>query len=126
MERYAKFRPLTETSRDNLQDSFRLMGEALIDANERTRIHFRLIDGGKRADWTLDTIAKGAKVQDKRVGRAKLEIVSRIDTWSDIAHGKLSPLEAFVTGRLRARGDLEMAKRMLRHLCEPEGRFEIC
>jgi len=39
-----------------------------------------------------------------------VEIITRAETWWEIAEARLSPLEAFVTGRLRVRGNLERAK----------------
>ena len=126
MQRFASFRPLIRTSRDDLRESFQQMGQILLEAKERTRIHFRLLDAGKRVAWTLDVGAGKPTVQDKHVGKAKLEIVTRTGTWGDIAQGKLSPLEAFVEGKLRVRGDIAMAKRLLKHLCESDGVIEIC
>jgi putative sterol carrier protein len=126
MQRFASFRPLIRTSRDDLRESFQQMGQILLEAKERTRIHFRLLDSGKPIAWTLEVGSNKPTVQAKHVGKPKLEIVTRTETWSNIAQGKLSPLEAFVGGKLRVRGDITMAKRLLKHLCEPDGVIEIC
>jgi putative sterol carrier protein len=126
VERFASFRPLIRTSRDDLRDSFQQMGQALADAKEQTRIHFRLVDSRKREAWTLDIGPGKSRVQDKHVGKPKLEIITRTETWGDIAQGKLSPVEAFFKGKMRVRGDITMAKRLLRHLCEPNGAVDIC
>jgi putative sterol carrier protein len=41
-----------------------------------------------------------------------VEIITEAETWWEIAERRLSPLEAFVTGRLRVRGNIERAKRV--------------
>jgi putative sterol carrier protein len=46
------------------------------------------------------------------VERPDVEIITRAETWWEIADGRLSPLEAFVKGRLRVRGKIELAKRI--------------
>jgi putative sterol carrier protein len=126
MERFASFRPLIRTSRDDLRESFQQMGQALAEAKQQTRIHFRLLDADKREAWTLDIGPGKTTVRDKHIGKPKIEIIIRTEAWTEIAQGKLSPIEAFLKGRLRVRGDISMAKRLLRHLCEPDGVIDIC
>jgi putative sterol carrier protein len=46
-------------------------------------------------------------------------VVVRHETWRQIAQGKLSPFEAFITGRLLVGGDIELAKRLVQHLSDP-------
>jgi putative sterol carrier protein len=46
-------------------------------------------------------------------------VVGRHETWLQIAQGKLSPFEAFITGRLLVGGDTELAKRLVQHLSDP-------
>ena len=41
------------------------------------------------------------------------------DTWLQIAQGKLNPFDAFISGKLRVGGDVELAKRLVQHLSDP-------
>ena len=50
------------------------------------------------------------------VGRADLEILTTADVWASIAAGRVSPLAAFGTGKLRVRGDIGLARQMARRL----------
>jgi putative sterol carrier protein len=126
MKSFATFRPLIRSNRENVRTSLEQVARSLSTTGEQTRIHFRLLNSGKREAWTVHVGGKKADVQDRHTGKPKVEVVTRVETWNEIALGKLSPLEAFVTGRLRVRGDVEMTKRMLRHLCEPNGVIDIC
>ena len=52
--------------------------------------------------------------------------MTRSETWQEIACGKLSPIEAFVSGKLRVRGDTELGKRLVKELTEDDGVVDIC
>jgi putative sterol carrier protein len=125
MQRFATFRPLTQRLRSEIGETLRGMSASLRQTRERGRIHFRILDATGRTDWTLE-LGKASKVVERAVGKPKLEVVTRADTWHLIAAGELSPLEAFITGKLRLRGDVEMAKRIVRHLAISEGEIDIC
>jgi putative sterol carrier protein len=126
MKRYATFKPLTGRSHDDIGGSLRRMASALSKARERGRIHLRLAGATGESVWTVALGAKAPKVTAKAEGRPTVEIVTREETWARIADGVLSPLEAFVTGKLRLRGDAALAKRLVRTLSGNEGETEIC
>jgi putative sterol carrier protein len=126
MKRYATLRPLARRSRADVGDALRAMAAALAKTEERGRVHLRLVTDGKVEAWTIELGAKGGKVSESATGKPALEIVTRAETWAKIADGELSPLEAFLTGKLRVRGDAHMGKRIVRHLSGGEGEVEIC
>lgn len=50
------------------------------------------------------------------VGRADLEILTTADVWAAVVAGRVSPLAAFGTGKLRVRGDIGLARQLARRL----------
>jgi putative sterol carrier protein len=57
---------------------------------------------------------------------AELEILSKPECWWKILSGQLSPVEAFLTHRLRVRGNVEVAKKILLEIGEPKGIVDPC
>jgi putative sterol carrier protein len=56
-----------------------------------------------------------------------VEIITTPETWWEIATGKLAPHDAFLTGRMRVRGDTSMAQNGLKQAAaSPEGRTHFC
>lgn len=138
MNRFALLKPLAERRRDDAGDALRNLARQLADTSERGRIRLRLVGRTEDESQTWDVelaprrgakVAKGARAgkASRRAGKAPdLEIVTRAETWDGIAEGSLSPLEAFLCGKLRLRGDSELAKRIVRHLAADDGEVDIC
>jgi putative sterol carrier protein len=55
-----------------------------------------------------------------------MEVVTSEATWRRLANGSYSPVQAFLDGALRVRGDVALGKRVLRHLGEPGGTVDVC
>jgi hypothetical protein len=64
----------------------------------------------------LGVTTQGCSVIADDVGRADLEILTTPEVWTAIAAGRMSPLAAFGTGKLRVRGDIGLARQMARRL----------
>jgi len=116
MDEYVMLQRLTEPRRSELATTFHRVGEILAKAALRkpAQLHFSIVDNesGEPLVWSV-AVAKGtSKVVQKRTERADVEIITTRDTWWQIADGRLSPLDAFVKGLLRVRGDLNLAKRV--------------
>ncbi|MEU5877661.1 SCP2 sterol-binding domain-containing protein [Spirillospora sp. NPDC047279] len=56
-----------------------------------------------------------------RVSRPDVEVVIAPETFWKMAEGAYSPVAALQDGRLRLRGDMTLAKRLLRFLAGPGG-----
>jgi hypothetical protein len=78
-----------------------------------TRIELRLLDREQQH-------AAG------KSGDQRLRVITRSDVWHEIAAGRLSPYEAFASGRLRFRGTSDQALQILRALRAPGGRLAHC
>jgi putative sterol carrier protein len=131
-------RPLAERRREDAGDALLSLARQLADTPERGRVQLRLVGRSESESetWDVELAPKGAKAAKRtKAGKTSrraggklpdLEIVTRAETWDCIADGSLSPLEAFLGGRLRLRGDAELAKRIVRHLAADDGEVDIC
>jgi putative sterol carrier protein len=102
--------------RPELATTFQRVAEILSHTtNGRSlKLQFSILDKDSEepTPWSVAITKDGGTVAQQAVERPDVEIITRADTWWGIAEGRLSPLEAFVTGRLRVRGNIERAKRV--------------
>lgn len=135
MKRFATLKPLAQRRPDDAGESLRALVRLLSSTPERGRIQLRLVGPSESQTWSVELGSKGVKAAKgakparsarRKDGAPDVEIVTRAQTWDDIAEGALSPLEAFVTGKLRLRGDAELAKRIVRELAADDGEVDIC
>jgi putative sterol carrier protein len=126
VKRFATLKPLTRRHREDVGDALREMASLASKSAERGRIQLRLVRGEQSSVWTIELGGRAGKVTERASGKPNLELVTRDETWAQIAEGALSPLEAFLTGNLRIRGDAELGKRLVRHLAGDDGETEVC
>jgi putative sterol carrier protein len=102
------------------------MAGQLGDSGEQADVQFRILDGDERRYYCLSIDCCGCQASSDRAEDPALEIVTRAETWWQIVGGDLSPLDAFIQGKLRVRGDVDLGKRLLRQLAGSEGKVDIC
>ena len=126
MEKYATVRCLTGRKKGDVGETFERMAVLLKNSAEKGRVQFRILDKERHHYWNLRLHAKGCSVRPAKVNKPDLEIVTTVETWRQMAGGKLSPLIAFVSGKMRVRGDEKLGKRLLKELASSEGKTDIC
>lgn len=124
-KQYATLRPLTKAGVTDLGKGFQRMLGSLKKSEDRGRIQFRIVDR-KPEHWVLDLYPGRSTVRRAEVRDPDFELVTRKETWDAIASGTLSPAEAFLHGKMRIRGDVQLGKRVFERLAAPGGDFEIC
>lgn len=100
----------------DLATTFERMAAAVGKGARAALIRFAIRDGRTTRVWSLVMTADGCKVSEAKYARSDLEILTDAATWSSIAGGELSPLEAFGRGKLRVRGDIALARHVARKL----------
>ena len=126
MESFVKLKNLTESHEVGLGNTFEAMAKSLQDSGEKGSIQFRILRDDEHLYWCIELGSKANKVKTIKVEQPTLEIVTRADTWWQIAKSSLSPLDAFLQGKMRIRGDVDLGKRLLRRLALSEGKLDIC
>lgn len=100
----------------NPAEAFDRMAKKLAGTRRAGVIQFRLTRGRRTKCWGLALSPKESRVIDAEVESPALELITDEKTWAAIAGGQLAPLEAFAGGKLRVRGDLELARSMVRRI----------
>jgi SCP-2 sterol transfer family len=101
-------RPFPDTVRGKRSDfgaSFKRIAETVAKGRRAGTIQFTIQDGRSTRRWCLTITPDGSNVSESRMEKPDLEILTDAESWAEVA-----PLEAFGRGRLRVRGDIELAR----------------
>jgi len=119
---FARLRPFASSQKGDAAASFNGLSRALRDYGALVRIHVRIVTGDageKVTHWDVEGGTSRATARRGRPKKADVHVVMRPETWTQIASGQLAPYEALLSGKLRVGGDLELAKRITKHLSDP-------
>lgn len=92
------------------------LGELFGATSAPLSMALQITDGEQARPLFLDAGPEGTRVTDRPARKLDLEIILSAETWQELATGAVSPLEAFAGGRMRVRGDITVAQRVLRKL----------
>ena len=131
MTQFATFRNFAKDMRkdspDDLIPAFKQIAKALTDSGQKGTVQVRVVGekGPRRACFKITP--KLCELQMEEVEKPDIELIARNETARSILEGSLSPLEAFLQGKMRFRGDVALGKRLLRIVASsPDARFDIC
>jgi putative sterol carrier protein len=130
LDRLAKLKPFAPKgpagppSDAALRRSIASLGQALQGSGEAASIHLRLVAGHRELARTVVVSSGRAEVLSDSPARPSLEVALSKDDWWAIARGETSPAAVFLMGRMRVRGDCELARRLCRHLASSTGSVE--
>ncbi len=122
---FAKLKNLVEPGEKDLGKAFTRLSETLRSSGELAEVQFDIVRGRTTHRWTVSLEPKAAAAAERASRRPDLRLLLRQETWQRIAEGELSPLDAFLSGELRIRGDTELAKRLLKR-AGGAGETDIC
>jgi putative sterol carrier protein len=100
-----------EVSSSDIAASMEAGARLLKRGKDVGRLEVRLI--GKRGSnsYTFDVLGGECRMSKGSPAESDFEVVVSEETWVEIANGDLSPVDAYLTGRMELSGDLEFAKR---------------
>jgi hypothetical protein len=99
-----------------LSRSFERIADSVGATKAQGLIRVSIREGDGLRSWWLELSPDGCRVVEARRESPTLELLTQADVWSQVASGELTPLEAFVMGKLRVRGDLRIARIFVRKL----------
>ncbi len=114
------FPDLLGTSSD-IRGSFERIAESLSGTPASRTIQFSIAYADESRTWCVANSPDGCHVTEAAVEQPDLEILTDDETWTQLAKGQLSPIEAFGLGRMRVRGDIKIARRLAKRLTHLEG-----
>lgn len=110
------FPMLFEENRKSLDESFKKMA-ALIGIFPRpVSIQFEIHKKQRTTHWCLELSSKNTELSKERQEKPNLEIITSEESYQRIAMGESSLFEAYLTGDLRVRGDIELARLIARRI----------
>lgn len=116
---FAPLQPLLAGHQEDPEEGFQKLAHALRDYESPVRIHVRLLHDDRVEHWEVQGGSAAPAARRHEPKKADVLLVVRRETWVQIAQGRLSPFDAFFTGRLRVGGNVEAAKRLTQHLSDP-------
>ena len=116
---FAPLRRFLEEQKQDPEESFQKMAQALKDYEAPVRIHIRLLNDEQVEHWEVEGGSARAAARRKEPKKADVVVILRRETWVEIAQGRLSPFDALFSGNMRVGGDIEEAKRIAQHLSDP-------
>lgn len=113
-----RFSRLVEPGDADLGVTVERFGEAIGRSKTRARLHVGVMEskGDAMRSWSLELGPDGCSVSAGRPERPDLEVLVGEQTWRQLTEGQVSPLEAFGRGRLRIRGDIRLAAKLVSQL----------
>lgn len=103
------------TSKD-IDTSFIKAAALLKGMAEHARFQIKLIDSRTTANWCLTLTEEICTVSRTHIDRPEIEIITHEDTYWRLATGDLSPVEAFLAGKMEVIGDCKLLFRIYQKL----------
>ncbi len=121
---YMRLRSLIESPEDALGGAFTRIASEL--PGDSGSVQFRVVGDGDDDEPRFWSASAGAAARAAATEEPALEIVAKAETYRRMVDGSYSPLEAFLDGRMRVRGDIELGKQLLKRLGQPGGITDVC
>jgi hypothetical protein len=122
---FVKLKPLLGATAREIEASFDALTGALQGAAFSGMIRVTLIGDLEEQRVTI-SVEDGNAQRVAEAGVPDIEIITAPETWLSIAAGALAPLDAFISGRMRVRGDYRRARSVMLHLADGPGRTDFC
>jgi putative sterol carrier protein len=103
-------------NQEDLAAGFKRMAKLLGKWRRPALIQFTIGQGRGARQWALVLTPERCTVTEEAADRPDLEVLTSREVWSQVASGELPPLYAFGQGKMRVRGDLEIARLLARRL----------
>jgi putative sterol carrier protein len=108
--------PLGGAEGGDLEASFSRLADLIGAPEAPLSIVIHVADESELQSRAIHAAASGCKVTDVVPESPDVELILDAHTWRAIASGELSLVEAFARGRMRVRGDIDDARRLVQQL----------
>jgi putative sterol carrier protein len=101
----------SEASASDFDESMQAGAKLLGRGKDVGRLQVRLLGERGSRYYTFEVLGGECRVTKARSDDVDFELVVSSETWVELANGDLSPVDAYLAGRLELTGDVEFAKR---------------
>ena len=126
---FAALKDLTAGAEKGIEDTFKRLGQLLAPSGLRATLQVCLLHGptGQSPSYFKLVLTAGkATISSTPAKKPDVELIMTPETWLQIAAGKAPPHQAFLSGRMRVRGNTDLAQRMLTYVAAGPGRTHLC
>jgi putative sterol carrier protein len=126
---FAVIKDLTGSGRKDVPKTFERLAELLGASGIRGSLQVQVLEdeaGEKKSYVNVKLGAGQQKTSTRALSKPGVELITRPETWMAIASGRLAPIEAFLQGNMRIRGNTSLALKMLKHVAGSPGRTYLC
>jgi putative sterol carrier protein len=100
-----------EASPADVRTSVESAAQLLKKGHDLGTLELRLLGGQADRSFTFSVLPGDCQVKETGTESPSVRVVLTDATWAEIASGDLSPVDAYLSGRLEVAGDLGFAKR---------------
>ena len=125
---FAMIKDLTAGGRNDTAGTFKSLSELLAASHLRGTLQVWLVpDKHTQAScFRVNFAARKSTLSTTAVKKPSVELVMKPEVWAQIAAGRLAPIDAFMDGLMRIRGDVTLAQKMMKHSAGSPGRTHFC
>lgn len=111
----------------DLEPSIQALGETLAKGRSVRvgRAGVSIYEGEQASHYCLDLIEGECRISKQPPEDARFSISVAKETWAEIASGEISPMDAFLMGRMAISGDISFARRLYATLAAKPGRTDV-
>jgi putative sterol carrier protein len=115
---FAKLKKIAKPGQPDLKPTLERLAKLLELSGEVAEVQLDIVEGRKIDVWNLSLERKTATASNKLARQPDVRIIVSRKTWQQIAEGDQSPIDAFLSGKLRIRGDTELASRLFKRVAD--------
>lgn len=118
MSTYMKLRNFVVSGEEsNLDLTVQRIAEALRETNERAQLQICVVSDEESYFYRGLQVDKNiCEVSSEQIDNSDFEVITSEETWLQISSGTYSPVQAFLDGKMRIRGDVKLGERILQQL----------
>lgn len=132
MKQYAKLTPLVKnpaglkTAKDlDADEAMRNLARQMEQVSMEGSFDVYMLDDGKESTYRLGLAGGKATPVRRATGRPTFAIRATRETLAAVAKGELSPVDAYLLGKMEVHGDLDFGKRLYAALAAKGARTEL-
>ena len=121
-ESFIKLRPLTVSDDEPIEDIVKRGAEEFRGVGGGATVELRLIDadGTKaRTSFSVQLTPAGPIVHTHIVKKPEFVAITTPEAFRGMARGSYSPFQAYLDGKLKVHGKVDLGRQMIRHLSPP-------
>ena len=127
-ESYIRLRDLGMKAGESVKDVIQRNLSQLRGLNEKAVVQLRITGLDKQTPerYSIALTPSGASLQTQDFPKPTLAAILSSDTFTRIANGSYSPVQAYVDGKLKLIGNVDVGKRLIRHMAGSGTTAGVC